>query len=194
MNKILLLNAPPLAGKDTIADLLVLRRKDTRKRRFKDALMRITACIYSLDIHELERINNDRSIKEKPSETFNGRSCRQALIHTSEVVIKPNFGKGYFGKMCADSIPKDGNELYVFSDSGFSEEVVPLVKKFGKDNISVVKIMREGCAFDGDSRNFLPNTLTTHYEVMHNNGTVNELYDKVQNYLYKIGFLNEQVE
>lgn len=194
MNKIVLLNAPPLAGKDTVADKFVLRRDDVRQRRFKDALMRITACIYSLEPSELESINNDRSIKEKPIEAFNGRSCRQALIHVSEVVIKPNFGKGYFGKISADSIPQDGNELYMFSDSGFSEEVVPIVKKFGADNVAIIKLFREGCNFDGDSRNYLPETLCTFNHRIINNGTIDELYAKVENYLYKIGFLNDEME
>lgn len=185
--KILLLNGPPGSGKDTLADLLVLKNSKTYKRRFKDSLMSIAAPLYSMSVDELEKINNSREMKEIELDEFSRKgkkySCRQALIHTSEVVVKPNFGKDYFGVMSARSIKEEG--FYPFSDSGFWDEVEPLISKFGRENILICRLERAGHNFGGDSRDYLP----VNDFLIQNNGSIESTYNTLSKELKRRGFI-----
>ena len=82
---------------------------------------------------------------------------RQALIHVSENVCKPKYGRDYFGKLAANRI-RAGREIdslacknIVFSDGGFVEEVLSLVDI---DDVVVVRLKGRG-SFLGDSRSYL---------------------------------------
>jgi hypothetical protein len=80
-------------------------------------------------------------------------SKREVLIHMSENVIKPSFGKDAFGKALVSQLPYVG--VVFISDSGFPEELQPVINHVGADNVLVVRIQRQGCTFKGDSRNYL---------------------------------------
>ncbi|BAV80868.1 ATP-binding protein [Vibrio phage RYC] len=81
-------------------------------------------------------------------------SERTGLIHVSENVIKPFFGEKAFGIMLANSIPEEIDYVFV-SDSGFPQELQGVVDKFGHDVITVIRLYREDCSFDNDSRDYL---------------------------------------
>ena len=96
-------------------------------------------------------------------------SPRDAMIHMSENVLKPLFGKDVFGIMAAKSL-EDG--VNIFSDGGFAEEVQCLLDEVGVDNFMLIHVTRKGCSFEGDSRDYVtgfPNTYT-----IHNDGTLEE--------------------
>lgn len=80
-------------------------------------------------------------------------SKRQALIHTSENIIKPNFGDDAFGKMFVNNLPEEG--VVFVSDGGFKEEILPIIDHVGKENLLIIRIHREGYDFSNDSRNYL---------------------------------------
>lgn len=154
--KILLLNAPKGAGKDTIGRCL----KDITGcgvREFKNALYE---CAYPFSrcssYTEFIKYCTDRKLKEQPSPLFRGRSPRDFIIHVSEDIAKPFFGEAFFGEKAAESISVgDFERGVVFTDSGFVEEVLPLIKKFGY-NIVIVQFTGQGSEdFKGDSRNFI---------------------------------------
>jgi hypothetical protein len=156
-NKILLLNAPSGAGKDTIGKCL----QDTygcELKAFKTALYcsayPFTNCNnYGQFIHYC----TDRTLKEKRSGYFRGMSPRDFLIFVSEVMTKPNFGKDFFGKKSADSISiGDFERGVVFTDSGFIEETLPIINEFSGNNIYIIQFTGQGFNdFEGDSRNFI---------------------------------------
>ena len=56
--------------------------------------IKLAYCISDAEWEELYTREN----KEIPTPKLNGLSPRQAIIHMSEEVIKPNFGKDYIGK------------------------------------------------------------------------------------------------
>lgn len=149
MKTAVILNAPPGAGKDTIADLMAER--GYTKRMFKTQLYKETAGYYQVDYDELVERATDRDLKEQP--WIDGESPRDMLINTSEGVIKPAYGDAFFGVMASlDCI--DGNDkLTVFSDGGFVEELIPLTEYF--DLVIVCRLFRDGFSFVGDSRQYL---------------------------------------
>lgn len=169
--KIVLLNAPKGAGKDTIGRCLK-NITGCELRAFKTALYE---CSFPLSRCEkysefLEYCNN-RDLKEKPSELFYGMSPRGFLIHVSEDVIKPNFGETFFGKKSAQSINVgDFERGVVFTDSGFVEEATPIADKFGRENVYIVQFVGQGSEnFEGDSREFIEVSGTKLIKMVHKN-------------------------
>lgn len=114
---------------------------------------------------------------------LNGKdySKREFLIHMSENVIKPSFGKDAFGKAFVNSLPEDG--IVFVSDSGFPEELQPVIEHVGEENVLVIRIQRESCSFEGDSRDYLTPEMfddkVQFYQIT-NNGTEEEFQEGVE--------------
>jgi hypothetical protein len=102
----------------------------------------------------MRKLATDRSTKEFPQEELNGKTPREVLIEVSEEVIKPVYGKDYFGKRVIDEMP-DSKKVYLLSDGGFPEELHGIMEKIGPENLMVIRIMSEGKTFDNDSRRYL---------------------------------------
>ena len=189
--KIIILNGAPNSGKDMVAAAFV-RAFNWQHCEFKKKLFQLTQDLYCVNSFEWS-LHYGRAMKEQPWSKLNGLSPRQALINVSENIVKPNFGKDYFGKAAALSVIEGwGN---IFSDGGFMSELVPLIDKFGQENILLIRLHRDGCTFAGDSRAYLypekeyPDMYT---EDILNNGTEQELFDAVYNvYLNTTGGSDE---
>lgn len=162
IEKVVVFNAPPGSGKDEACKWLINKTftydvGDTRyseschHKEFKGKLFAITREIFSVSKDEWDE-HYTRELKEVAWDKLNGLSPRQALIFVSEDIIKPNFSKTYFGESLAKSLYQGIN---IISDGGFDEEMLPVIEAVGKENILVVKIKRDGCSFEGDSRSFL---------------------------------------
>lgn len=178
--KVIILNAPPAAGKDTVANALCTLTGATHSR-FKHHLYLCTASLFKMPLERFMGLAEDTIDKEVPhkelvlsnanytklcehtkknraftvDKEFNVHiSPREALIFTSEVAIKPVMGNAYFGEAAASYITTSkGN---VFSDGGFQEELAPIIGSVGAENVYVVQFTREGSeSFDGDSRDWL---------------------------------------
>lgn len=187
--KIVILNAPPLAGKDTIADFMV-ENEGYSKFMFKDKL--IEAAVLSSGIsRKVWDAFYEREYKEKPNHYLrvNGEkvSPRQYLIHISESVMKPLFGEGVFGLALRDQILSSGKDKIIISDGGFESELQPLIAEFGVDSILVIHLSRNGCTFKGDSRSFV---YSGHYTSLYNYEddlelTIEELKCSIEEYFYE---------
>ena len=107
-------------------------------------------------------------------------SPREAMIYTSECVVKPSFGNDYFGRIAAANLDKTrGN---VFSDGGFEEEVDTLV---GFSDVYIARIHRAGCSFGGDSRRYLQETHNTKCFDFYNNSTIEEVTEAILEWVNK---------
>lgn len=148
--KVIILNGPPGSGKDWGAQYFT-EMYGAWHKEFKETLFGIAKAMTRLSEEEWEDIYT-RGLKEVPTEKCFGRSPRQLLIDISEKMCKPQFGKDYFGQAAAKSLQPG---LNVFSDGGFSEELIPIIEKVGEENIVVARVKRQGCSFEGDSRNYL---------------------------------------
>lgn len=150
--KVIIFNAPPDCGKDFLSDYLVADM-GAKKNEFKATLRKLVMYIYGIEEELYWAIYNNRILKEMPLKLFGGKSMRDLHIEVSEDVIKPFYGKSYFGDRAADLLTL--GEVNVFADGGFVEELLPVVHKVGHANVLIVRLRGEG-SFAGDSRGYLP--------------------------------------
>ena len=172
--RVVLLNAPPDSGKDDVAAFL-WEHYFMNHGECKAQLVRIAVEIAQMGDYEWNMLYNDRSTKEMPCHRLFGRSPRQHLIYVAEEVIKPAFGKDYFGKIIASKLCTGFN---VVSDIGFMEEAMPIINKVGQENVTLVRIHREGRDFSSESRSWLSGICDAEYDV-YNDGTIEGLFKKV---------------
>lgn len=93
--------------------------------------------------------------KETPQPCLMGHSVRSAMIWLSESVMKPNFGNEVFGRIAVTTLHRLPAHIVVISDCGFESELRPVIDAFGRDNLLVLQIDRNGCTFANDSRNWV---------------------------------------
>ena len=147
-------NGPIFCGKDTIVDQLVEDMPDiARKMEMKSRLISITCVIHGVS-KTWWVMNYTREGKELPRAELGGMSMRNALIHTSEVVIKPNFGQDYFGVASRSELDASDEKWFFYADGGFPKELIPIGAGL---NPLLIRIHREGCAYcpTTDSRNYI---------------------------------------
>lgn len=196
---IVIFNGPPGSGKDEAAAWL--GRRGFAHLSFKHYLFRETIAEFDVDTVWFMDGFNNRAMKELPEEDLRGMSRRQAMIYTSEDVIKPKYGKSYFGDQVASQLEED--EKYVISDGGFVEEIQPLIDKVGAENMLLVQLVREGCSYRSDSRRYFNGQLIgrfvagglSHMEEeyvletelpiptyrIYNNGTIEQFHNALEN-------------
>lgn len=177
MNPIILLNAPPNAGKDTIAHRLA-EELSLPHVEFKSKLFELALSISGLTQEQWDSLYT-RDLKESPSDELWGMSPREFLIDISERMVKPVCGRDYFGVQAA-KVAKDGG---VFSDSGFNEEASTLVDVLGGDRVFCVRFTRDGCTFEGDSRSFLTTESIQYYLDTTNNGSVESIVEEIRQWV-----------
>lgn len=149
---IVVFNAPPGAGKDTITSIIAGQQPGTIITTFKFGLYQEVAKYYNKPLHIVQKLCGERRTKDAYSEVF-GCTPREALIHVSEDVIKPLRGRDYFGTALANRILdlNLANKLILVPDGGFTEEVEPLNDIA---RLLVVRLYGRG-TFANDSRDYL---------------------------------------
>lgn len=202
---ILLLNGAPASGKDVSAGLLNKLHKGAHLS-FKEELYKIVANFFGVDLNVFRSLATDRTTKDAPTSILKsptngwiarfilwligfvrptGMTPRQALIYVSEKVIKPKFGKEFFGKKLLESVDKVLDEFVYVSDSGFIDEIKPLVE--AGHNVIVIRLHRNGCTYDGDSRSLLTDEELSSLGIkawdIENNGTMEQLEEALYDVL-----------
>ncbi len=152
MPKVMFLNGPPQCGKDT-AGLALLAYDGWMNNRikllaFKTPIIDFFTKIMGYDLSNYEQMKNEQ---------LPGAGCtlREAMINFSEKYMKKQFDSFVFGDIALRQMQMSPNvDLFVFTDSGFIEEAVPIVNYAGTNNCMTVQIHREGKDFSGDSRSY----------------------------------------
>lgn len=116
-------------------------------------------------------------------------SSRQALIHVSENIVKPQKGKDYYGKKLAEKIENSSERFYFVSDSGFPNEATMVADK--GYNVYIVHLERSGATFEGDSRKLLNKDDFKEYSnikftTIDNNGSLDDLYNAIVDLSYDV--------
>ena len=154
---VILFNGPPRAGKDTAVAAYEARgrRFNIEKRKFAESVKTGTHAIFGLfnERGQPYPAATFESVKNEPRDEFWGMSPRQAYIWYSEEVMKPKFGSGIFGRIEAKNLVP--GRIHLFSDSGFATEAEEVAKVAGRKNMFLVRLYREGCTFDKDSRSYI---------------------------------------
>jgi hypothetical protein len=196
---IVIFNGPPGSGKDEAA-YFYKHNLDFHSLSFKHILFKETIKYFNVSKEWFMDDYNNREKKELKEELLGNRSRREAMIYTSEEVIKPNHGKDFFGRQVAKEI-QDGVD-YVISDGGFVEELIPLIDRVGSNNIILVQLTRDGCNYSSDSRRYFNGNLIKEYVLghstrienkyilnnepnmltyrIHNNGTLQEFHNTLK--------------
>ena len=181
--KVVILNAPPNSGKDVGVEYLVEKFKSmgrpSHHQEFKQGLFKATKAAYGVSDREWESMYTRENKERKTSRLVISNkpvSPREALINMSERVMKPLFGKEVFGIMAAEAL---GEGLNFFSDGGFNEEVLALKREVGESNILLLRISREGCSFQGDSRSYIDPHKYSFRDVS-NNESLEDYYTKLE--------------
>lgn len=181
--KIIVFNGPPDCGKDE-ALLYLKRQYGVYGFSFKSHLKKLTLELYQIP-EALWDSWYTRDGKELPREELNGLSQRQALIQVSEMIVKPNFGKDYFGRAEAKKIitaqQDNPNLICACSDGGFNEEITPLIEYFTSSNINIVYIKRPNRSFTNDSRNWIdvPDIPKENYYLIENDSGLEKYWEKI---------------
>ena len=191
--KVILLNGPPGSGKDSAAIYFADQHRAVSCQKFAQPISDSLRTVFGINMSEWARLYSEH--KEEPLSALGGLSPRQAMIWMSEEVIKPKFGKGFFGKSAANRVKGlFWNEssltkgMVTFSDCGFPEEVKVFIEEINpitkKEDIHLVYIHKEGCTYEGDSRMKVEPedvglTRETNYHTINNNGTKKDLYTSV---------------
>lgn len=155
MATIIILNAPPRAGKDTIAKIID-EQYGLPVVSFKTPMFNIARGILGeRDFKEFMAVYETDRKDTQPLSILHGSTCREFMIWISESVIKPHFGKKHFGWLMADLLSEmeDDVDLTICSDGGFPDEVEALIN-FGH-KVKLVRMHREGFDFSKDSRDYI---------------------------------------
>lgn len=158
--RIIVLNGPSKVGKDFIGQELISNMITPNGICMKFATPMKAA------VRELMGYGSpwdDWFEKNKDEETFEcwENTARSLYIWMSEVCAKPKFGNDFFGVNLLRRMAKirDYYDTFVITDSGFVEELIPILKAFKKENILLVKLARQGVEYkSNDSRKYI--TLT----------------------------------
>ncbi len=155
--KIILLNGPPRCGKDFAGGILWDILPDAQVNKFAAQLKVRTHALYlKFDRHGLAFLHDHyEDCKDMPHPDFEGATPREAYIAFSEQYVKPLHGEAQFGRWLLDQIQDTPYETHIITDSGFVPEAKVLIEAFDAENITLVRIHREGCGFSSDSRSYL---------------------------------------
>ena len=155
---VIFLNAPPRAGKDAVGDAICREFHDAKTYKFADMLKNTAhALIGRTDIKPNHYEDcKDCSDSSFPMDIEQGKhySPREWYIYVAEKVIKPNLGSKFFGEALLNAIRANDEKLVVITDSGFSNEAIPIIEYYGIENCLSVHIQREGKDFLKDSRSY----------------------------------------
>ncbi len=149
----IILNGPPASGKDHLGSALA-RRLGGKLLTFKRELYSQTAIRLGIDLENFISLASNRGSKDK--KIIKGLcinemiSPREAMIHVAESIIKPAHGSDYFGITVANKLEQGYN---IVTDGGFVGEILPVIE--ASDRTVLAHVYREGCSFDGDSRDYI---------------------------------------
>lgn len=202
---VVLLNGPPKCGKDTIVSHLVPYLA-FHHMKFAAPLKRMAAALLDMNVEMVEKLKDgefDILSKEYEEEdvNFGGNkytygekdTLRRLLIRISEEFLKPTYGDTFFGRIAARELRRSSYPLAIFSDSGFVSEAGTVIRTFGQQNTILIRLHRDGCNFDNDSRAYLPDIAGVNRDI-NNNGTIAETTFRVASAIrahFKLTLLKE---
>lgn len=192
--KVIAINGPPKSGKDTVANILNQNYTGVIDIKMSAALKSGCHLLLGLD----HRPHAFEDLKDVELDAFFGYTPRNFYIRVSENLMKPMMGKETFGyiwlrKYKHETRTDDGFNLAIpeyvtVSDCGFYEELAPLFKYFGAEGIAIIRLHRDQCTFDYDSREEIRfgNPDVKQFDI-DNNGSLELLENKIERVMASLG-------
>ena len=173
-------NGPPQCGKDTLAKMLaeILDEKTVLPVKIEQLSYPLRRIAYQMvGWNYADSVVPYEEFKKMHFEEFNC-SGRQLMIDVSEHFLKPRYGRVVMTNMLLNrNLGFDG--IMILSDCGFQLESERLATEVGKDHLLVAQVLREGCSFTGDSREWVRNYGGPD-EFIENNGTLEDLHTEAR--------------
>lgn len=217
--KLVILNAPPKVGKDSSAEYIAKSLGDTINLvSFKEPSFGMVLPIFGISHRYFFECYNDPILKEKPNpklvitqevylrlcrvkgvgflkqgESYTDLpdmvmiSPRDAMIYVSECIAKPLFGDDVFGKRILNQI-KEG-KINLCTDGDDIAEIVPSINHLGKDNVSIIRIFKQGYDFSPGYGKYLTNELTTYNACIYNNSSTQDFHTEMLETVLKLSSL-----
>ena len=152
--KIVLVNGPPRSGKDTAQSAVDGSIHLKLSQPVKEGAH--TSFGLPLDLYPADYFEGS---KDMPSDLFFGKTPRQVYISCSEDFVKKiSEDTKVFGKILCNKIKNRSwaeDDVFIITDSGFEGEAESIVEEFGRDNVVLIRVHREGFTFEGDSRGYI---------------------------------------
>lgn len=180
---VVLLNGPSKCGKDTVAQHLVPYLAFA-SMKFAAPIKRMAAALLDMDVAAIERHKEaefnilcketrleDGAFGSERYEYGEKDTLRRLLIRISEEFLKPTYGNTFFGRIAVRELQRSNYSLIIFTDCGFVEETSTVIRQIGMGNSILIRLHREGCNFEGDSRSYLGNIAGENRDI-ENNGPI----------------------
>lgn len=182
--KIVLFNGPPSAGKDTSSQILLDWFKGSDNTVVERRMSHTIKAAFAATIDDQYFFNTGFGIheahKNTPIDPFDV-SYRQWQIDFSEKFMKPLYGEDIFARLWCNWVHSNPYpDVILVPDCGFLIELETLSTRFHPRDLLLVRIQREGCSFEGDSRSYLlPKTTDIQCRDLSNNSTVEDFRQTV---------------
>lgn len=176
---VVVFNGPPYCGKDTLARMLADYMEShgvTAAAKEESLSLPLRHVAYAM-VGETYHEASYAAFKETPFAEFGNRTGRQLMIDVSESFLKQVYGEKIMAKMLLsrNSAWLDTGGVLLIRDGGFQIEINALLDEIIADNIYVVQIHRDGCSFDGDSREWVRHPNSACMMQVWNNGSLDDL-------------------
>lgn len=162
--KAVFFNAPPQAGKDTAAKEVVALLNVSAVHNVRAYPLKFSQPL-KLAVHALFGISSRNpdlfeDVKEEPNNLLHGAVPRTAYQKMAEAHAKIEYGHDIFGQIFLRNLKETEKMIeaekhsmvVVCADSGFPQEIAPVIEYLGAENCLMVQIEREGCSFKSDTR------------------------------------------
>lgn len=149
--KIILINGPPRAGKDTAAMIMVRNLRVARHHKLSSPLKSGIIKIFSLSGRDAKDVEENKDV---PLEMFHGATYRRAQIDLF-LMLKDTYGPEILGELAVRRMKDMAAGHVIISDAGRDDEIIPLMDKYGSKAIYFLFVSRPGCMFTNDVRHKL---------------------------------------
>lgn len=120
---------------------------------------------------------------ERNGKLFYALNIREAMIFTSEILVKPFQGEDYFGRIRAQLTPLYSVDLYIDDSGGFDTELPPLIEKIGRENVLCIRVRGRG-TWKGDSRSYLSDEIVNCVDIF-NQSTEEQFQEETKRIIYE---------
>lgn len=186
---IILLNGPPRCGKDTAAGFLMKNLHNCAHYKMSSPLKRAVPALYNLS-DDIMKVLEDQ--KDHVTPFLFGHTYRDVQIAISECLLKPLHCEHIFGRIAVLAMRQMDAGNIVVSDTGFDDEVLPILDEFGPGNVGLIQITRKDHTFENDSRDWIDPGPFRHHADVFNYGTLEDYEKEIMGVMRKWHLLKDK--
>lgn len=150
MQRLVMFNGPPRAGKDTAGQICQdVLGKDMTLTKFTTEVKNYAHASLGLECE----FDHFEDLKDTPLPEFKGMTPREYYIETSRQLRSVDVEA--VSKLLIQKLPEIDTKFVINTDVGMDYEARALVDYYGAENCLLVRIKRDGKTFENDNRNWV---------------------------------------